>query len=346
MRSPFPLETVRTAKDFLGVRPVRTALIAAGAVLVMACGWPRATRAQEAEPLHVRNLNPAVAIFGLPAWDVPPNGTRLGLTVDLANHYRLSQRGAELFVLDGETLRTTLSFDKSVGDRWFFGVDVPYFKVSGGVLDNLIDDWHSFFHLPDGGRNVRPQNALLFELGNPNGNLFLLDRPQTGLGDVQIKAGRPIGARGRFIVEGEVKLPTGAERILAGSGSTDLSLTLLRSQALTVRNRPAGYYWGLGVMHVGNPDRMPFAAKSDAYTAVVGGSWKVWPKWGLKAQIDIHSPFYESDFEEIGATAIQATVAASLDRATGAVFDFAVVEDLEVSTAPDVVLQMAMRWQW
>jgi hypothetical protein len=113
-----------------------------------------------------------------------------------------------------------------------------------------------------------------------------------------------------------------------------------------VRNRPAGYYWGFGVIHVGHPERMPFAANSGVYAGVVGGGWKVWPKWGLKAQIDVHGPFYQSDFEEIGATAIQATVGASLKRATGAVFDFAVVEDLEVSTAPDVVVQMAMRWQW
>jgi Protein of unknown function (DUF3187) len=326
---------------------VRSALITVCAALVASCPWPRTSCAQEeAEPLHIRNLNPAVAIFGLPAWDVPVRGTRLGLTAELANHYRLSQRGAELFVLDGETLRTTLSFDRSVGEHWFFGVDVPYFRVSGGVLDNLIDGWHSLFNLPDGGRNVRPDNALLFELGDPNGNVFLLNRPQTGLGDVQIKAGRPIGRRGRFAVEGALKLPTGAERMLAGSGSTDFSLTLLRSQTLTVRNRPAGYYWGFGVIHAGKPDRVPFDANRGVYTGVVGGSWKVWPKWGLKAQMDVHGPFYRSDFEEIGATAIQATVAASLKRSSGAVFDFAVVEDLEVSTAPDVVVQMAMRWQW
>lgn len=314
------------------------------AMLTWVCA--AAAHGQEADPLHVRNLNPLVAVFGLPAWDTAVYGTRLGLTVDLANHYRLSRRGPVLLELDGETLRTTLSFNKSVGENWFFGVDVPYLKVSGGVLDNLIDGWHSLFNLPDGGRNARPDDALLFELGDPNGDFFLLNRPQAGLGDVQLKLGRTIGPRGKFVVQGMVKLPTGKERMLAGSGSTDLSLTLLRSQALTVRNRPAGYYWGLGLVYAGNADQVPFDSNHLVYTGVLGGSWKLWPKLGLKAQIDVHSPFYDSRFEEIGATAIQATVAAWLERGRRAVLDFAVVEDLQVSTAPDVVVQMAVRWQW
>lgn len=300
--------------------------------------------AQEADPLHIRNLNPLVAVFGLPAWDTPAHGTRLGLTMDLANHYRLSQRGQTLFLLDGETFRTTFSFARSVGENWFLGADVPYFKVSGGVLDNLIDGWHSFFNLPDGGRNARPENALLFELGDPNGNFFLLNRPQSGLGDVQLKLGRMIGPSEKFVVEGALKLPTGRERMLAGSGSADLSLTLLRSQALTVRQRPAGYYWGLGLVYTGHADVVPFVSNHWVYTGIVGGSWKLWPRFGIKAQLDIHGPFYDAAFEEIGKTAIQATVGAWVRRGARTILDFAVVEDLQVSTAPDVVLQMSMRW--
>lgn len=52
-----------------------------------------AVHAQLAEPLHVRNLNPLVSIFGLPAWDTVPIGTRFGATVEVANHYRFSLEG-------------------------------------------------------------------------------------------------------------------------------------------------------------------------------------------------------------------------------------------------------------
>jgi len=42
--------------------------------------WAAAAGAQLAEPVHVRNLNPLVSIFGLPAWDTVPIGTKFGVT--------------------------------------------------------------------------------------------------------------------------------------------------------------------------------------------------------------------------------------------------------------------------
>jgi hypothetical protein len=302
--------------------------------------------AQEGEPLHVRNLNPLVAIFGLPAWDTAVHGTRLGATLELANHFRFSERGTDALSLDGETLRTTVSFDRGFADDWFFGVELPYYRVSGGILDNPIDAWHSFFRLPDEGRNNRPENALLFELANANGRFFLLDHAVGGVGDVQVKLGRAVGRGDRFVVEGTLKLPTGDENMLAGSGSADASLTVLRSQALTVRGRPAGYYWGAGVLFAGDPKPIAFPARHWVYTGVVGGSWRLRPRLGLKAQLDFHSRFYDSALPEIGQNAVEATVGGWLRRGRRTVLDFAVVEDLRVSTAPDVVVQTAVHWQW
>ena len=82
---------------------VRTIL---GSIAVCGCA---VAGAQLAEPAHVRNLNPLVAVFGLPAWDIVPIGTRFGVTGEVANHYRFSLHGNERLMLDGETVRTTLS---------------------------------------------------------------------------------------------------------------------------------------------------------------------------------------------------------------------------------------------
>jgi hypothetical protein len=121
---------------------------------------------------------------------------------------------------------------------------------------------------------------------------------------------------------------------------------LLRSQPLLGRRKPAGYFWGLGVVRVGDPERIRFAAESLAYTAIVGGTWQPWPKFGLKAQLDLHQPFYDTPLEEIGESAIQASLGAWRHFGPRGRLDFAIVEDLEVSTAPDVVLQVAAQWQW
>jgi hypothetical protein len=302
--------------------------------------------AQQDEPFQIRNLNPLTAIFGLPSWETVVPGHRFGATVEVANHYRLSARNGNVLVLDGETLRTTLSFSHGFGDRWSVGADLPYYRQSGGVLDDLIDSWHSAFGMPDGGRNGRREGELLFLLGDRAGRFFELEKATAGIGDAQLKIARTIGANRRFVAQAAVKAPTGDEALLAGSGSTDVSVTLLRSERLTLRGRAAGYFWGVGALRAGEPELVDFDAETLVYTAVVGGSWQPWRRVGLKAQLDFHTPFFNSPLEEIGESAIQATLGAWLRPSERATLEFAVVEDLEVSTAPDVVLHVSARWLW
>ena len=308
--------------------------------------WSALAAAQVAEPLHVRNLNPLVAVFGLPAWDTVPIGTRFGVTGEVANHYRFSVRGNEVLMLDGETLRTNLSFTHGFASGWSLGVEVPYYRVGGGVLDDLIDGWHSAFNLPDGARNYRPEGEFLYRVGNLPVPSLVLTEPDSGIGDTQLKFARLIGRDQGFVVQASVKLPTGDEDILAGSGSSDWSVTLLRTRPLLARQRAAGYFWGVGLVRAGDPHRIDFDAHTWVPTGIVGGGWQVWPKWGLKGQLDVHGAFFDSPLEEIGETAIQATMSAWRRTGEHGTLELAVVEDLAVSTAPDVVVQVAATWQW
>ena len=82
------------------MRILRT-LVGASAAL-----WAAAAGAQLAEPVHIRNLNPLVSIFGLPAWDTVPIGTKFGVTAEVANHYRFSLVGNERLMLDGDSPRS------------------------------------------------------------------------------------------------------------------------------------------------------------------------------------------------------------------------------------------------
>jgi len=323
--------------------PMRGPAIGLFAVVAL-LGRPAA--AQHAEPMQIRNLNPLVAIFGLPAWDTVAPGNRFSASLEVANHFEFSASGGESLGLDGETARTTLGFSHGFTAGWQIGVELPLFHLGGGVLDNPIDAWHSAFNLPDGGRNSRPENQLRFVLRHSGLTFYSLDDPQSGLGDLQLKGARAFGADRGFVVEAGVKLATGDTDMLAGSGSTDEWLTLLRSRPLPERRYAAGYYWGFGVVHVGHPEIIDFSSETWVYTGILGGSWQRWPRFGLKAQLDVHTPFYDSRLEEIGDTALEATFGAWMQRRKGGQLEFALVEDLRVRTSPDVVLKIAARWSW
>ena len=195
-------------------------------------------------------------------------------------------------------------------------------------------------------RHRRPEDQLLFRIARGGSDFFVLDRSRSGLGDVQLKLGKLIGDEHKFVVEVGLKLPTGDATMLSGSGSSDAYVSVLRSQSLTGRRRAAGYYWGVGMVIAGKPEGVAFAANRWVYTGLLGGSWQVLPKFSLKAQLDVHSAFFDTPLEEFGETASLLTFAASRPVGRRSTLDFAVVEDIRVSTAPDVEFQLAAKWRW
>jgi hypothetical protein len=76
---------------------------------------------------------------------------------------------------------------------------------------------------------------------------------------------------------------------------------------------------------------------------VLGGALALGRRFGLKGQIDISSALYDSALEEIGQAPAQLTLGGWLDFRESMSFEFAVSEDLHVSTSPDVVIVLGLR---
>jgi len=302
--------------------------------------------AQEVDPFRTRNLSPLASIFGVPSWDAATAPRSFAVTSELANHYRASRRGTDVLILDGETWRTNLSYQQAIGEAWFIGAELPYYRQSGGVLDDLVDGWHSFFSLPDGGRNARAEGELLFQAADHSGIFLDLNQSRSAWGDMQLSIGHRMGADSRYIVEATVKLATGDEDLLAGSGATDWAISLFHPTEVNLRNREAGYFWGLGLMRNGDPKGIRFEAESMTYYGILGGTLKLLPRWGIKGQLDVHTAFFDTPLEELGQTSVQIVLGGWWEMSRRGVLEFAVNEDLHVSTAPDVVLHIGLNWKW
>lgn len=324
---------------------IRTLTRLALGLAALAAAVP-AARAQHAEPFRTRNLSPLVSIYGVPVWRARSETPSLAFTSELANHYRLSRRRADLLILDGETWRNGLDFQLPVGERWFAGAELAHYSLSGGVLDDVVDAWHSAFGMPDGGRNNRPEDQLLFRMANAQGVFYHLDRRARGWGDLQLNFGRTLGADGRFVLTGTVKLPTGDEAMLAGSGATDWAVTLLSRGERALAGRPAGGFWGLGLVRTGRAEAIAFERNALVPIAVVGGGWRVLPRIGFRAQLDLHRAFYRTPLQELGQASAQVTLGGWLELGERARLELAVNEDLHVSTSPDVVVHAAVHWRW
>ena len=301
--------------------------------------------AEALAPFRAPNLSPPVAIIGLPVWSVVPETTTFGLTTQIANHYRLSRRAGDALTLDGETVRLRGYLEQPVGRDWSVAVDIPYYHQSGGVLDDVVDGWHTAFGLPDGGRDYRREGLLEFDLANARGSFFQLGQSGSGVGDVQLSVAKRLNAGKSWTLRGTVKLPTGREHLLAGSGAADVSISALQVREVDIRGRAAGYYFGGALVEFGQPDNVFFATEDRLLAAVIGGALTLRPRIGIKGQLDINSAIYATELEEIGQTAVQATIGGWLRFGETALFEYAISEDLNVSTTPDVVVFVNLSWR-
>jgi len=300
------------------------------------------------EPMRARNLSPPIAIFGMPSWDGgldAQSESRFMVVGTAASHFRFSEAGTESLILDGETWRVDFVYERQLGGDWSVGVELPLVRMSGGFLDDVIDAWHSFFNLPDGKRNTRPEDELQLYYDDDPGVSFFRSEPGSGFGDVMLHATRRLGKAGDWRVKLSLKLPTGETELLAGSGAPDAAVTVMHRRSTTLRSQPVGWFWGAGVLRLGQPDAFPARNRDWIALGMVGASWQPFPNLGFKLQLDAHSAFYDSELEELGKPAVQGTMGGwwSLDERR--VLNVAVVEDLIVHAAPDVSLQLGFEWK-
>jgi hypothetical protein len=139
-----------------------------------------------------------------------------------------SDRG--LFYVDGELYRTSLAVRRGIGRGLQVSVTVPVLGLEGGFGDSTIEGFHDTFGFDQGGREGTFRDDYLVYVRDADGNeLYRPEAPGFGISDISlgIKARLRSRSAWRLGIAGTVKLPTGDEDDLTGSGSVDLGLQLL-----------------------------------------------------------------------------------------------------------------------
>ena len=302
-------------------------------------------RADEAlmDAFTVRNGNPYVALFGLPeSWAVgvpAPGKDSFSVRYEVASSFDFGELPGESVALDGETERLTLSYERSLGERWAWGVAVPWVRHSDGYLDSLIIDWHDLFGLPQNGRDKAPKNRLAYGFANGDENIFI-DDSVSGLGDVQFSLARRFGD-GNTSLRVHAKLPTGDADDLLGSGGADLAVTLQHARDFGERWQ-AGLHGGVTLLSEGDV----FEELSRPAVGHFGARVAFRPtgRLALKVQWDVHSQVFEDTrLKHLNEVAYVLSFGGSV-RMGNYLLDVVVTENYpHPEITPDVAFQLALR---
>ena len=325
---------------------------ALGAAVISAAllGPGNPAAAGDLEPFYYSNQNPLVQIFGLP----PAEGARLtpagqwqtGVALDIANNFTSTNRDGEMLIFDGETYRLGLVLRRGFGERLDLGVEIPYVHHDGGVFDDLIDGWHDLFGLPDGGRDDRPTDLLEYRYLIDGTERVTVVNSTGGIGDVSLTGGIALGTpteERQLALRARLKLPTGDEDDLQGSGGTDFALSLSAGRAGTLAERDMRVSGHLGVLWTGDSDLLSDRQESVVGFGGVAFGWQLWRGLAFKTQLDVHSAFYKGETDELGEVSWELAIGGEWDVTDNWSLDFAVVEDIAVDTAPDAVFHFLFR---
>jgi Protein of unknown function (DUF3187) len=301
-----------------------------------------------ATPFSTTNQNPLVAIYGLPptgsATLLAPGRTSTELRADIASVCSRNDRSEEKILLDGETYRFTLALRHGIGERFEVGLEIPYVQHREGFLDGFIIDWHNFFNLPQGERDDLPRDRLAYSYEKNGETEIDINDKAEGFGDLRLTMGWQLWkAEGdkALALRASLKLPTGDEDRLLGSGSTDVALWLSGSHAF--RKGSLALFGGAGAMLMTKGDVLPDQQRHVVAFGTLGGGWMPLSRLALKVQVDGHTSFYRhSNLRELSES-LQLTIGGTLGLTNSLALDIAVSEDIIVDSAPDVLFHLALR---
>jgi hypothetical protein len=306
-------------------------------------------QATSSSPACLGGASPLLRLMGVPTHASVPflqdGALSTRVSLELANHANRSesQDSLEAIELDGETYYLDFELRYGLNDRLTVGIDVPVIRHSTGVLDNAIEQWHRFIGLPAGDR-TGPTNQLDMRYSNNSQQLFDLQNPTTGIGDIRLNSIwllRP-GTDDQDVslaLAASIELPTGDVGRLQGNGAVDASIGFdvsgirpfgLESLRLSTS---AGITW---------PGRGELLERQRKPRIVFAGADLVWnwrPRWGVAAVIQGQSAAFDSELDELGRGAIQIALSALYENPGRDLnFELAVVEDLVTDGAPDFAL--------
>jgi hypothetical protein len=215
-----------------------------------------------------------------------------------------------VFLVDGQTHRTTLAFHRGIGSHAEIGLSIPVSTIGGGWADGTIEAVHKGLRIGNDERNALDRNSETVYVRTPQVT-YLRDR-QAGyaIGDVALtmkyEINRMESAKFSVAVAGSLELPTGNANTLDGSGSLDAGIRVIATRD-TVAGRLHGSF---GVLRLGA--NAPLGTRPQfLITDTVGIARLLTEATSVNAQVTIsETPFRQYNLPEFNRRSYMLTVGA------------------------------------
>ncbi|MDR3416620.1 MAG: DUF3187 family protein [Nevskia sp.] len=272
---------------------------------------------------------------------VTENRWRLRVDLDDANEYASRSNSNESILIDGEATELSLNLRYGFAPRWEAGVFVPVLAQGGGALDQIIQNWHHLWGLPNGGREDAPDGRYLYQYSRNGQMLLNVSQGSVEMGDVQASAGYRI-ANG-LAARAMIKLPTGDASHLAGNGAFGAAAWLDGGLPLTGFLHWLTLYGSLGYSGNMAGDILEQQQKHGLAFGAAGLGLRFTPGWDAKVQVYFHgAPYRDSQLAALDHIAAPLTVSTSYRVAPHYTVSLGFQEKANLFASPDFGVHLGL----
>lgn len=270
-----------------------------------------------------------------------------------------SSPGTETVLLDGEIYRLDI-YGHRKAPQWLsqplekanlfnssLSINIPYIHHGGGFMDSMIDEWHKVFGLPEGNRESRPRDSLLYHYTVDGETLLNFNKETGGIGDLQLSfmthALPSESGENSIQFRAGLKLPTGDENKLTGSGKHDTFFDIMATmpRLQSAPNLTAQLLVGYSRTLRSGP--LESRLKPEHVYGSFHTSYQIHQSIAVAAQVNFHSAFYESQTRQLGKNSLVGTFGLHCEISDSDTIDLFFTEDLSVATTQDFSLGLSWK---
>lgn len=331
---------------------LRARCLASVVAVLVACPSPVRAADDALDVLAFRNHHPFLQIFGVPVFQSAELATKgrlkFDLNAEITNHADAGGNTTEVFMIDGETYALNLSLRHRLRERLEIGVDLPVVAHQKGFLDNIIKEWHDVLGVSNSNR-AGPKDQLHFLYEVDGETRYEITSTTFGLGDIQLTAAIPLKEAtadngSALAIRTSVKLPTGDEDKLHGSGATDFAAGLYGSTRTTLFDRDLGLTGFIGLLSLGDGDVLPDIQESTVPFGGVAAKLQAMERLGIIIQVYAQGGYYDTDVDKLGGDTFQLGIGLDYHMPNqGLTLALAIAEDPLSDATPDFAIQFSLR---
>jgi len=296
-------------------------------------------------PLAVRNLDAPMMRFFDPTPDSALRSYQQSWSFEWSHHYatvnlidRVSKAqllvDMELYVFD-PVVRYAITPALELSLR------TPILLPSSGIFDAAIQTFHGWFNMPNGGRELRPNNAYGYAMNHDKGANWQ-SQNRWELGNIELSGRYHLAGNDAWAMAGlaALKLPTASTSRGWSSGAADLAAGLVLS-----------LHQGDWFAHVEGWMIQPLASDEPgiSYKAYTRGSLTAGYQVGDTVAIIVQgqgggSP-YQSNIAELDHPPFLISFGLRGAASLGWSWSLAVVENISQKTTQDISMMAGLSWQ-